>query len=177
MKYGTIGLLLAFAMLLTSCMGPMWWPWRRAPLPGTYESNGEQIYFTATSQSPTPITFTMVGGGIPRMHRMGGDMACVDCHGPDGRGGTVQMMMMDSFAAPDVRYSTLTAGAAEHAQEGEETDGNGDEGHPPYTDATIRLAILAGVDPAGEPLNWPMPRWSMSAEDLEDLIQFLKTLD
>ncbi|MER3458327.1 MAG: hypothetical protein C4309_06575 [Chloroflexota bacterium] len=75
-------------------------------------------------------------------------------------------MMMGSFVAPDIRYKTLTA--AEHAA-GEE--------HPPYTDETIKRAITQGIDPAGEPLNWPMPRWTMTEADLEDLLAFLKTLD
>jgi hypothetical protein len=26
-------------------------------------------------------------------------------------------------------------------------------------------------------LAWPMPRWTMSDEDLDDLLEFLKTLD
>jgi len=50
-------------------------------------------------------------------------------------------------------------------------------GHESYTDETIKQAITEGVEPDGEPLDWPMPRWSMSDEDLNDLIEFLKTLD
>jgi len=53
----------------------------------------------------------------------------------------------------------------------------GEEEHPPYTDETIKRAITQGVDPAGEPLEWPMPRWSMSDEDLEDLLDYLKSLE
>jgi cytochrome c oxidase subunit 2 len=124
-----------------------------------FRSNGEQIYFTATSQRGSLITADM------GMGPMVGMMACANCHGPDGRGGRVRMMM-GSFVAPDIRYKTLTA--AEHA-EGEE--------HPPYTDETIKRAITQGIDPAGKPLDWPMPRWTMTEADLEDLLAFLKTLD
>ncbi len=125
-------------------------------------SNGEQIYFTATSQRGTPI-FSDMGMGI-----MGGGMiACATCHGPDGRGGRVQMMMR-SFVAPDIRYKTLTSEMMGQAE---------GEGHPPYTDETIKRAITQGVDPAGKPLEWPMPRWTMSTEDLDDLVAFLKTLN
>lgn len=49
--------------------------------------------------------------------------------------------------------------------------------HEPYTDETIKRAITEGVEPNGEPLDWLMPRWSMSDEDLDDLIEFLETLD
>ena len=131
---------------------------------GGYRSNGEQIYFTATSQRGTPITSDM-GMGMMR----GGTMACASCHGPDGRGGQVRMMMRVS-EAPDIRYKTLTA--AEHGEEGEE----GME-HEPYTDETIKRAITEGIEPDGKPLEWPMPRWTMSDEDLNDLLEFLKTLE
>jgi cytochrome c oxidase subunit II len=49
--------------------------------------------------------------------------------------------------------------------------------HPPYTEETLKRAIIQGIDPAGEPLEWPMPRWNMSDEDLNDLIDFLKMLE
>jgi mono/diheme cytochrome c family protein len=129
---------------------------------GRYGSNGEQIYFTATSQRGTPITSDM---GVGMMG--GGRIACANCHGPDGRGGRVRVMM-NSFVAPDIRYKTLTAEKMEH---------EGEEAHPPYTDETIKRAITRGVDPAGNPLEWPMPRWTMTDEDLNDLLEFLKSLD
>lgn len=101
-------------------------------------------------------------------------MSCVDCHGEDGRGGTVQMggMMgvMGGFEAPDIRYSTLTEEENGHyEQEGEE--------HPPYTDELLKRAITDGVNPADERLETPMPRWNMSEEDLDDLVDYLKTLE
>jgi len=131
---------------------------------GGYRSNGEQIYLTATSQRGTPIVSDM-GMGM-----MGGRMmTCASCHGPDGRGGRVRMMMR-VFEAPDIRYQTLTA--EEHGEEGKE-----EMEHGPYTDEDIKRAITEGVEPDGEPLDWPMPRWSMSDEDLDDLLEFLKTLD
>lgn len=156
-------------MLLVACLGlVLWrlaWPWS----PGTttptgYRSNGEQIYFTATSQRGTPITSDM-GSGIGMGMMGGGMMTCASCHGPDGRGGRVRVMMR-VFEAPDIRYQTLTS--EEHGEDME---------HEPYTDEDIKRAITEGVEPDGEMLDWPMPRWTMSDEDLDDLLQFLKTLD
>ncbi|MFQ5855557.1 MAG: hypothetical protein ACE5LU_07950 [Anaerolineae bacterium] len=43
-----------------------------------------------------------------RMRRPG-MVTCATCHGTDGRGGKVAMMM-GTFEAPDIRYSTLTEG-------------------------------------------------------------------
>jgi hypothetical protein len=138
-------------------MGPSNQPLRQ------YTSNGERIYLSATSESGDAIR-----GNTSGMNRMmSGGMACVDCHGADGRGGTIRMMM-GTYTAPDIRYAVLT---------GEEHEnGEGEEEHPPYTDETIKRAITEGIDPAGEELEWPMPRWEMSASDLNDLLEYLKTL-
>lgn len=133
----------------------------------SYESNGERIYFTGTSSSGEPIR-----ANLPGMSRMmAGGRACVDCHGPDGRGGTFRMMM-GTYTAPDIRYATLTE--QEHGNE--KVEGEHDE-HPPYTEETIKRAITEGIEPNGESLEWPMPQWKMSESDLNDLLAFLKTLE
>jgi cytochrome c oxidase subunit II len=158
--YLRVGLLLGLGLLLAACLPVA----RGVPAPSlsrTFKSNGEQIYFTATSQRGTPITSDL------QMGMMGsGAVACASCHGPDGRGGQVQMMMQ-TFDAPDIRYRTLTSEGMSHG-EGED--------HPPYTDETIKRAITQGVDPGGNSLKWPMPRWSMSDADLNDLLDYLKSL-
>jgi len=142
--------------------------WPAGPLRGMisawrFGSNGEQIYFTGTSQRGTAITAVMQ----PGMGRMRGSrLTCASCHGADGRGGQVQMMMQ-VVEIPGIRHETLTG----------DDHGEDEHRHEPYTEQTIRRAITDGVDPDGEPLDWPMPRWSMADEDLDDLVEFLKTLD
>lgn len=133
---------------------------------GSFESNGERIYFTATSASGEPITRS---GGAFMMHQRG---ACVDCHGPGGRGGQVRMMMW-SFEAPDITWDNLTQVEDHEEEPGREQH----EDHPPYADDTLKRAITEGVDPAGEPLDEVMPRWRMSEQDLSDLLGFIKTLE
>jgi mono/diheme cytochrome c family protein len=151
--------LLAAGLLLAGCLGGA----DQGCSARNFRSNGEQIYCTATSQRGTPVTY-MGGPGVMSRGMMGGQFACVTCHGRDGRGGQVRVMMY-SYTAPDIRYETLTSPMA-----------HGGESHPPYTDATLKRAITQGVDPAGAPLEAPMPRWQMSAGDLDDLIAYLKTL-
>jgi mono/diheme cytochrome c family protein len=162
-----IGGAVLVGLLLVACLWVLWFAVitflaPRATQPLEYRSNGEQVYFTATSQRGTPITSSLRIGMM-----RGGRMACVGCHGPDGRGGQVRMMM-NVFEAPDIRYGTLISG--EHSEQDEHE-------HGPWTDATIKQAIMQGVEPNGEQLNWPMPRWTMSDQDLDDLLEFLKTLD
>jgi mono/diheme cytochrome c family protein len=78
---------------------------------------------------------------------------------------------MCSIEAPSITYHDLTEeGHEEHAEGGEEA-------HPPYTDETIKKAIKEGLNPAGEELDPCMPRWEMSDGDLDDMIEYLKTLE
>ena len=172
--------------------------------PSSFSSNGERIYFTATSESGEPITFTMgygfdgdavpgygmmgsidmgsdsdmgsgmMGGGMMGMDRGGYyGMTCASCHGPDGSGG--RYLAMGTVRTPNIQYGLLTGQIEvedEHEDEGEEEE----HGHEPYTDETLKRAIVEGIEPDGEELNPFMPRWSISDQDLEDLVSFLKTL-
>ena len=127
----------------------------------TYPTNGQRIYYTGINERGERIPFrdgpmwvSMHGGG------------CVSCHGEDGRGGVP--VMMSTKIPSDIRYHALTE---------EEHDEHEGEEHPPYTDATIKQAITDGLNPAGKPLDDTMPRWRMSAGDLDDLLEYLKTLE
>jgi Cytochrome c len=146
-------LVILFVLLLTACAA-------RTPPEGTawgvgaFDSNGERIYFTATSENGSPIPYT--GGPTSReWMMMGGQLACVSCHGPSGKGGKHSMGMMQVMDAKDIRWSVL---------EGE------------FDAEKFRLAVVNGEDPDGTQLNSGMPRWNISDNDLADLIVFLKTL-
>ena len=123
---------------------------------GSFGSNGERIYFTATSERGAAITYT--GGPASNGWMMmggGGRLACASCHGPDGRGGLHSMGMMQAMDAKDIRWSAL---------EGE------------FDPEKFRLAVTKGQDPDGTKLKTDMPRWNISNDDLADLIDYLKTL-
>jgi cytochrome c oxidase subunit 2 len=149
-----VALVLTGVSVLSSCYSPY-----------RYSSNGERIYFTTTSSSGQPITYS---GSIRMMHTIN----CVNCHGSDGKGGRVNMMMW-SFNVPDITWDNLTE--EEHHEEPE--GGEEHEEHPPYTEETLKLAITRGINPAGEHLDEEMPRWQMSERDLGDLVDFIKTLN
>ena len=121
---------------------------------GAFRSNGERIYFTSTSERGTAIAYTG-GPGSGSWMMMGGQLACVSCHGPNGRGGKHSMSMMQVMDAKDIRWSILK---------------------PEFDTEKFRLAVVKGQDPDGTQLKPEMPRWNISNEDLADLIAFLKTL-
>lgn len=126
---------------------------------GAFRSNGERIYFTSTSKRGKEITYTG-GPASSGWMMMGGRMACVSCHGPNGRGGKHSMGMggmgmTQVMDAKDIRWSVLK-----------------DE----FNTEKVRLAVVKGLDPDGTQLKSDMPRWNISDDDLRDLIVFLKTL-
>jgi cytochrome c oxidase subunit 2 len=121
---------------------------------GAFRSNGERIYFTATSERGTAITYT--GGPASSGWMMGsGQLACASCHGTDGRGGVHRMGMNQVMDAKDIRWSVL---------QGE------------FDPEKFRLAVVKGQDPDGTQLKSDMRRWTISDDDLADVIVYLKTL-
>jgi cytochrome c oxidase subunit 2 len=122
---------------------------------GSPEARGQWIFRTGTDWD-TGLPIPASGGMM--MH-----MSCADCHGLDGRGLRTPM-----FVSPDIRYRNLTdpAGMVEP---------DGSRGHT-YTDELIKRAITQGIDAEGRPLAWPMPRWQMTEQQLNDLLSYLKVL-
>ena len=130
---------------------------------GSYTSNGERIYYLGIDGEGHRIRFR---SGPHWLRMMGG--SCVDCHGPDGTGGLP--VMMGTHLPGDVRYSALVSGE-HHGEEGDK-EGKGDA----YTDEDIRRAIREGIEPSGEQMDRTMPRWNISDEDMNDLLEYLKEL-
>ncbi len=135
-----------------------------------FRSNGEQIYFTSTSERGSEIDYS--GGPDPRGMMMRGRLSCASCHGVDARGG-VHVMHMDVMDAPNIRWVVLS----EHGGEHDEGDGGTDEAHDDatYDLETFRLAVTQGVHPDGGSLSEDMPRWVMTGDDLGDLAEYLQS--
>ena len=132
-------------------------------LKDSFKSNGERIFHTGINTSGQRIPITQ---GPMWLYAHGG--SCVNCHGGNGRGGVA--VMMGTAIPSDITYAALTA------ETGHDEHDHGEEDHPPYTDETIKIAIRDGKNPAGQDLDNTMPRWQMSDNDLDDLVEYLKTL-
>lgn len=123
-------------------------------------SLGEEIFLYGTDD----------GRRIPRrggIGMMGSGLGCTACHGTDGRGDRVSMMMA-SFETPDIRWSTLGSGEMEHEE--------GEAPHPPFDRESFARALRQGVDPGGNALESPMPRWQITDHEVDALIAYLKQL-
>lgn len=162
-----VGLGVAFALLVPACAtdGPRGTAWGD----GSFDSNGERIYFTATSDSGDDIDHD--GGPGTGGMMMGGRLSCASCHGTDARGGR-HRMHMDVMDAPNVRWVAL-ASEDDH----DDVRGHGDEHDRAYDVGAFRASVIDGVHPDGEPLSDDMPRWRLSANDLHDLVEYLQSFD
>lgn len=123
-------------------------------------SNGRQIYLRGTGTYGNEILAYI---GESSLEAPGNSMACVNCHGVDGKG------KPEGGVVP----SNLTSEALTKPYGVTHPDGRK---HPPYTERGLELAITRGVDPAGNKLRTWMPRYSMTAGDLSDLILYLDRL-
>jgi hypothetical protein len=132
-------------------------------------SNGERIYFTASSKRAEGISYQ--GGPNFGGMMMGAYLTCASCHGPEARGG-VHTMHMQVMEAPDIRYAALNSAEEEHEGEAHAGEAGGE-----YDLEDFRLAVIEGEHPDGESLSREMPRWRMEDEDLADLFAFLKSLE
>lgn len=168
-------LLGSLLVLMAACAGPGFWMPGRTGMDwgtGSFDSVGEQIYFTGIDGRGNRIRYR---GGPTAGMMMGGFLSCASCHGPDARGGR-HVMHMDVMDAPDIRWSSLSGGGHEeddHDDDGEHADEHAGE----YDLETFRKAVVDGEHPDGEPLSRDMPRWQMGQESLELLQSFLLMLD
>jgi ABC-type branched-subunit amino acid transport system substrate-binding protein len=125
------------------------------------ERAGRRIYFQGESPSGGEIWGRVgpEGTSVP-----GSAVACAGCHGDDGLG-----RPEGAVVPSEITWRRLTTPyGLSHA---------GGRRHPPYDEKTLARAITEGVDPAGNRLDWAMPRFALPGGDLRALLAFLKRFD
>lgn len=125
---------------------------------GTAEQRGKEIYLHGASPSGKEITASLGAdaAGLP-----GAALTCAGCHGRDGKG-----KAEGGIEPPDITWQSLTRSYGHHHADGRE--------HPAYTARSVGRAITMGTDPAGNRLGVAMPRYTMTAQDLGDLVAYLQ---
>ena len=88
-------------------------------------------------------------------------MPCANCHGLDGRG-----KPEGGITPTNLAWDALTKPYGVNHPNGRR--------HPPYTERAMELAITRGTDPGGNKLLSVMPRYTLSLEDMADLVAYLK---
>jgi len=123
------------------------------------EQAGRKIYVDAITPSGEPLR-GLVGSG--QMPLSGAALACGNCHGADGKGrpeGSV--LPLDTTW----EYLTTPYGHAHAARR-----------HGAFTAGNFGVAVNEGLDPAGNRLDWTMPRYALSRSERDALIAYLKRL-
>ena len=154
--YKTLSIALTVALIVTVLSAISSFAGRLTPS----QKRGKQLYLKTTSPSGTEIKAYVTEGAI---EAPGSVMPCVNCHHHDGRG-----LDEVGVTATNITWQDLTRPYRIKRLKGRE--------HPPYTADSLAMAVREGIDPGGNTLEYSMPRYQISDEDLADLIEYLKII-
>jgi ABC-type branched-subunit amino acid transport system substrate-binding protein len=131
---------------------------RAAPL-GPKAQAGRRLYVDGRGAGGREVTAFLAGTSLPASA-----VACAGCHGADGRG------------RPEGGVVPPPVGWAELARPGGHVHPAGRR-HPPFDARTLARAVGEGLDPAGNALDPVMPRYSLSREEVESLLAYLRVVE
>jgi len=150
---------LVAAALASAALGAVPAPTRSDDLT-PQERAGRRIYFDGESPSGAEIWGLVGAEGT----RVPASAVSAGCHGDDGLG-----RPEGAVVPSEVTWTKLTKPYGITHPDGRR--------HPLYDEATLARSIADGLDPAGNALDWAMPRYSMPAQDLKALVAFMKKLE
>jgi ABC-type branched-subunit amino acid transport system substrate-binding protein/mono/diheme cytochrome c family protein len=117
---------------------------------------GKKIYRDGLLVSGQPVQ-AYVSGDIPVD---GNQFTCVSCHNRSGMGASEGLLV-----APMINKEALYSPAT-----------GGQKRRPAYTDATLAVAMRDAVDPAGQPIETPMPRYDLPELETKAIVAYMKSL-
>ncbi|HEV2837596.1 MAG TPA: ABC transporter substrate-binding protein [Pyrinomonadaceae bacterium] len=123
------------------------------------ERRGKEIYLRGTSPSGREIT-----GRIGEIDVPASTVSCAGCHGMRGEGKTE-----GGVAAGNLTWPHLSKPYGHTHPTGRK--------HGPFNDSSFTRAVVNGIDSDGNELQAVMPRYKLSAEDMADLIAYVKRID
>ena len=121
---------------------------------------GRRIYLDGVTPSGEPLA-ALVGFG--RTPLSGQAVACGNCHGADGKGRPEA-----SVLPQDITWEELTKPYGHSRATGRK--------YGAFNERTFTRAVNEGLDPAGNTLDWSMPRYALSRAEAEALIAYVKRL-
>jgi hypothetical protein len=127
---------------------------------------GERIYRDGVLPSGKPVR-AVQANGTPMAP---GFVACIGCHRRSAMG-----CMEGTMQVPPLIREVLGRPGVESVQ----AFGNNFRRllqRPAYDDASLAKAIRHGIDPAGQPLVAPMPRYQLDGREMAALVAYLKSM-
>jgi ABC-type branched-subunit amino acid transport system substrate-binding protein len=137
---------------------PQQTPARDAPLT-PQERRGKALYLRGESPSGHEIVATIGEIDVPAS-----TVTCGGCHGAKGEGKTE-----GGVTAGNLQWSNLTKPYGHTHPSGRQ--------HGAFDEMSFVRAVTGGVDPKGNALQVAMPRYKMAAEDMADLVAYLKRIE
>jgi ABC-type branched-subunit amino acid transport system substrate-binding protein len=123
------------------------------------ERRGKQIYLRGTTSSDREITAVLNQIEVPAS-----TVTCAGCHGMRGEGKTE-----GGVTAGSLTWSHLVKPYGHTHTTGRK--------HGPFKESSFTRAVVNGVDADGNDLLVAMPRFKLSADDMADLIAYVKRLE
>jgi ABC-type branched-subunit amino acid transport system substrate-binding protein len=123
------------------------------------ERRGRAIYLHGQPASGREIPALVGDVDVPAS-----TVTCAGCHGTRGEGKTE-----GGVTAVNLTWAHLLKPYGHTHSTGRK--------HGPFDEAAFARAVTGGVDPGGNALHVAMPRYRMSAEDMADLIAYLKRIE
>jgi len=125
------------------------------------EEAGRAIYENGESSFGDAFSARL---GIAQQQMPGAAVRCANCHGSDGLGRPEGGVRPGSII-----WSELTKSYGHTHDSG--------RSHPAYDQASLKRALIEGVDPAGSRLDGVMPRYNISERDFKALVAYMKKLE
>ena len=123
------------------------------------ERSGKALFLRGESRSGKEITAMLGEIDVPAS-----TMNCAGCHGLRGEGKTE-----GGVTAGNLSWSNLLKPYGHTHPSGRK--------HGPFNESSFIRAVVNGIDPDGNNLLVAMPRYRLSAEDMADLIAYLKRIE
>lgn len=123
------------------------------------ERRGKEIYLRGTSASGREIV-----GRIGEIDVPASTVSCAGCHGMRGEGKTE-----GGITAGNLTWPHLLKPYGHTHPTGRK--------HGPFSESSFIRAVVNGVDSDGNDLQVVMPRYRFSAEDMADLLAYVKRID
>lgn len=130
---------------------------------------GQGLYLQGIAGSGKPLEASRQAGSKVQ----GAVAACVNCHQRSGLGGREGRNLVPPITG---RYLYRPRPGVDDDRDIPFVEGMRPD-RVPYTDTTLARAIREGVDAAGRPLSYLMPRYAIDDGDMAALIGYLRKLD
>ena len=119
---------------------------------------GKMIYTKGLGNSTSKVTAVMSGINVPATV-----MTCINCHNAKGTGNPE-----GGIIPSNITWTHLTKSYGGKRQD--------QSTRPAYDEKSLRKVITTGFDSGGNQLHNAMPKYNMSRDDLNNLIEYLKVI-